>query len=121
VEHIPDLGNAEKAPALMKKAVDYLQELKFTPEELGSYDKGEKLSLFDHRVQRLIFDAVRYQDMQKAAAKAVAKPVPPVARPGTRPSGGGSSERVQSLNAKLTNSGSLNDAAALLRARRASR
>jgi hypothetical protein len=119
VEHIPDLGNAEKAPALMRKAVSHLQDLGFTADELNGYDKGEKLSLFDHRIQRLIFDAMRYQGAQKAANAAANRPVPSVMRPGARqPTGGASSERVAALDSKLNNSGSLRDAVALRIAKR---
>ncbi|MGA7809243.1 MAG: hypothetical protein WCB02_32060 [Bradyrhizobium sp.] len=121
LEHIPELGDAEKAPKIMQRAVAHLQNLGFTAEELGAFDKGEKLSLFDHRVQRLIFDGMRYQDVQKAAKSAAKKPVPPVQRPGVKAAGNGASERVQSLNSKLSSSGSLKDAAALLVARRNAR
>jgi len=121
LEHIPELGDAEKAPKIMQRAVAHLQSLGFTAEELGAFDKGEKLSLFDHRLQRLIFDGMRYQDVQKAAKSAAKKPVPPVQRPGVKAAGNGASERVQSLNSKLNSSGSLKDAAALLVARRNAR
>jgi hypothetical protein len=121
LEHIPDLGDAKKAPALMQKAVAHLQELGFTAKELGDLDKGGKLSLFDHRIQRLVFDAMRYQDVQKAAQAARTKPVPNVQRPGVKPAGNGAAERVQTLNAKLTSSGSLKDAVALYQARKAAR
>lgn len=122
LEHIPDLGDAKKAPAIMRAAVEHLQGLGFTAEELGAYDKGEKLSLFDHRVQRLIFDGMRYQQVTKAATAAKKTPVPPVQRPGTRqPTGNAPSERIQTLTNRLNSSGSLKDAAALLVARRNSR
>ncbi|NEU94806.1 hypothetical protein [Bradyrhizobium uaiense] len=120
-EHIPDLADKAKAPKLMEKAVSLLQKIGFTPEELGKYDGGEKLSLFDHRVQRLLFDAIRYSDLQAARTAAVTKAVPPVQRPGVKqPTGNANSERVQALNTRLNNSGDIMDAVSLLQARRSS-
>ncbi|VIO73888.1 hypothetical protein [Bradyrhizobium ivorense] len=121
IEHIPDLGDKAKAPKLMEKAVSLLKDVGFTPEDLGKYDGGEKLSLFDHRVQRLLFDAIRYRDLQSARTAAVTKPVPQVQRPGVKqPTGNANSERIQALTSKFHNSGSLKDAAALLAAQRRS-
>lgn len=121
IEHIPDLGDAAKAPALMKKAVDYLQDVGFTPEELGRLDGGEKLSLFDHRVQRFIFDGIRYRDMQAAKAAAVVKPVPNVQRPGTKSASNANADNIQALNNRLSQTHSLDDAVALYAARGAAR
>ena len=122
VESIPDLGDKDKAPKIMEKAVALLQDIGFTPEDLGRLDKGEKLSLFDHRVQHLLYDAIQFRDAKAtrdAAVKAaVTKPVPPVQRPGARQAGTGQSERIQALTNQFKASGSVKDAAALLAARR---
>jgi len=74
----------------------------------------EKLSIYDHRVQQLIFSDVRLADILKAP-KAVAKTeVPPVQRPGTpAPRGSANSEQLKALTNKLNTSGSLKDAVAL--------
>ena len=84
---------------------------------------GQKeLSLRDHRLQLLIRDATLWREAQtKAKAKAAAvKPVPPVQRPGAAtPRQGTDEARVQHLTQRLEQSGSLRDAAALVRARRA--
>jgi hypothetical protein len=118
-EYIPELADKIKGPALTQRAADRLHELGFKPEELASLASGkEKLSLYDHRVQRLIFSDLKLSDIQ-SATKAVAKPdLPPVQKPGVaRPSGQADSEHIQALEAKLTKSGSIRDAEALLNAR----
>ena len=55
-------------------------------------------------------------------SNSVAQPLPPVQRPGTsQPKGAAQEAVIQNLTKKLDASGSLKDAAALLKARRASR
>lgn len=121
-EYITDLRDPEKAPKVMKAAVEHLQAIGFAPEELVGFDKGEKLSLFDHRIQRLIFDGLRYAQVQKAAQAAKKTPVPPVQRPGARqPTGNSSGEKLTALNNRLSSTGSIKDAAKLLAARRNAR
>lgn len=120
-EYIPELADKEKGPALTKRvATELLPELGFKESELNDLANGKaKLSIYDHRVQRLLADSIKLRDIL-SAPKAVAKPdLPPVQRPGTaRPIGTAASERVQALDSKLTNSGSLKDAQALLLAKR---
>lgn len=119
IEHIPALADKEKAPKVMQKAVAALQDVGFTAKELTAFDNGEKLSLFDHRVQRLIFEAIRYRDIQAARTAQTKKAVPTVQRPGVKqPAGTASSERIKALTAKAHSSGSLRDFANLLSAER---
>lgn len=119
IEKIPALGDKEKAPKVMQKAIAALQDVGFTAEELGAFDKGQKLSLFDHRVQRLLFEATRYRDIQAARATQAKKPVPTVQRPGVQqPQGNSPSERIKQLTAKAHQSGNLRDYARLLSAER---
>ncbi len=103
VEFIPDLADKAKSEALTKRvATELLPELGFKDSELADLANGKtKLSIFDHRVQRLLADAVKLRDIQKAPKAIAAKPLPPVQKPGTsRPAGSDASERIQALNRK---------------------
>lgn len=120
---------SESTPEYKAKKADYdtkaaavLREIGFSDDELNRLASGEdKIPLFDRRIQQLLFDRIKLSEI-KSAPKAVATPdLPPVQRPGTsKPSGSAVSERVQALDSKLSNSGSLRDAQALLAAKRAS-
>lgn len=111
-ELIPELADKVKGPALTQRAADRLNELGFKPEELAALASGkEKLSLYDHRIQRLIFSDLKLSEIQSAKTAVAAKPVPPVQRPGTaKPQGNASSERLQALTDKFNRTGSLRDA-----------
>jgi hypothetical protein len=101
-ELIPELADKVKGPALMTKAAERLADLGFKPEELNDLASGKtKLSLYDHRLQQLIFSDLKLREIQSAKTAVAAKPLPPVARPGTsRPAGSDVSERVQALSRK---------------------
>jgi hypothetical protein len=102
-EFIPDLADKAKGEVLTKRvATELLPELGFKDSELADLANGKtKLSIFDHRVQRLLADAVKLRDIQKAPKALAAKPLPPVQKPGTsRPAGSDASERLQALNRK---------------------
>lgn len=115
----PELSDPKKADALGKAAKDLLVDKGFTDNELGGLASGEKISPFDHRMQSIILDAIKYREAQKAKPVAVAKPVPPVQRPGVAPPrGAAKAENIQALNQKLDRTGSVDDALALLQARR---
>lgn len=123
---IPELGDKEKGPALMKRAAEWLSE-KFGQDGLNDLASGkEKISVYDHRFQQLIKAQLDLTDLQakvasaqKAALKPAAAIVPPVQRPGvTQPRGVAESQRTQALDSKLNTSGSMKDALALLTARR---
>jgi hypothetical protein len=114
-ERVPEFADPAKAKELTNKAVTQLHDLGFSDAELADLATGkEKLSIFDHRVQLLIHGNLKLSDIQKAKSAAVAKPVPPVQRPGVaRPQGAGQSEALQALATKFERTGSLKDAAAL--------
>ncbi|MBN9601824.1 MAG: hypothetical protein J0G33_02715 [Afipia felis] len=115
----PELADPKKAEALGKSAKDLLVDKGFTESELGGLASGEKISPFDHRMQSIILDAIKYREAQKAKPVAVAKPVPPVQRPGVAPPrGAAKAENLQALKQQLDRSGSVDDALALLAARR---
>jgi hypothetical protein len=109
-EYIPELADKVKGPALTQRvATELLPDLGFKDSELADLASGkQKLSIYDHRVQRLLADAVKLRDIQSAKTAAVAKPLPPVQRPGTaKPVGNAASERIQVLTRQLESSGSL--------------
>jgi hypothetical protein len=121
-EKAPDMADASKAAELQTKALKVLHELGFDEEnELVPMWNGQKeLSLRDHRLQLLIRDATLWREAQAKARAAATKPVPPVQRPGAASARQGTDEaRVQHLAQRLEHTGSLRDAAALVRARRA--
>lgn len=119
VEHIPELGDAAKGPALMKKAVSLLQDIGFTPDELGKLDGGEKLSLFDHRMQRIMVDAIRYRDTQAAKTAVLSKPVPTVQRPGVKTAESANSSELQKATQAFNLNPNAKNGAALAQAKRA--
>jgi hypothetical protein len=120
--HIPELADKDKGPALTNRvATEILPEYGFTPSELTALANGsEKLSIYDHRLQRLLATAVKYADIQKAKVAATAKSIPPVQRPGVaKPAGSVQSEAFTKTSAKIDNgAGDHRDLGALLGAMR---
>jgi hypothetical protein len=102
-----------------RKAADVLTELGFSNEELGKLATGEeKISLFDRRMQRLLFDRIKLSEIKAAPLKAIQKPVPAVQKPGvTPPKGQAAADSIQALTNKLNSSGSVEDAFALYQAK----
>jgi hypothetical protein len=124
-EFIPELSDKDKGASLVQRvATELLPDLGFKDSELADLAAGKsKLSIYDHRIQRLLADSLKLRDIQKAKTSAAAKPVPPVVKPGTaRPAGNAASEQVQALTRKLEQTGDLRVAQQLraLQARRAS-
>lgn len=100
---IPELLDKEKGPALVKRAAERLQEIGFKPDELQQLAEGRaSISIYDHRLQRLIHSDLRLADIEKAKAAVVARPVPQVQRPGTaRSSSPGTTQQIQALEKQL--------------------
>jgi hypothetical protein len=122
-ELIPELADKAKGPALINRvASELLPELGFKESELNDLAAGKsKLSIYDHRIQRLLADSLQLRDIQKAKTAVAAKPLPPVVKPGTaRAPGNAVSEQVQALTRKLEQTGDLRVAQQLrsLQARR---
>ena len=119
-EKVPDMADEAKAAGLQKQALAVLGDLGFDEAELVPLWNGQKeLSLRDHRLQLLIRDATLWREAQAKAKAAAVKPVPPVQRPGAAtPRQGTDEARVTHLTQRLEQTGSLRDAAALVRARR---
>jgi hypothetical protein len=126
IEKVPEFADAKKAAELQSKAVSVLKDLGFDEAELAASWQGQKdLSLRDHRVQLLVRDAALWREAQQKAKAAVAKPVPPVQRPGvSQPRGAAQDAVIQNLNKQLENASGVNAlraAAKLVAAKRAAR
>ena len=119
----PEVADETQRSKLQSSAVTVLRELGFKDDELGQLWRGEKsVSLHDHRLQLLIRDGIKFREAQEKAKAAEKKPLPAPQRPGVAQNkGAAQDQRIQALTQKLTNSGSLRDAAALIAARRAAR
>jgi hypothetical protein len=109
-EKAPEAADKDKAAKLQSAAVEALRELGFEDDELGKLWNGQaSLSLRDHRLQLLIRDGVRYREAQEAAKKVVAKPLPPVQRPGAaQPKGAAQEAQIQTLSKQLDNASGMN-------------
>lgn len=120
---VPEFADQKVEAQAMGAAVGMMKDIGFKEDELVQLWNGQAaISLRDHRIQLLIRDGVRYREAQ-AKAKVATKQVPPVAqRPGTaQPPAAQHAAAVESLTQRLDKSGSLKDAAALIRARRQAR
>ncbi len=123
-ELVPELADDKAFNATWERAMPELDKLGFSKErlaQLASTETGYEI-LLSAGFQKLIADSLKLQDMQAAAKKQMTKPVPHVQRPGARrPSGNSDSEKLQALTNRLTTTGNVKDAAALLIARRSAR
>jgi hypothetical protein len=122
-EKVPEFADPVKKTALQDKAVAMLHDLGFADQELGELGRGEReLSIYDHRIQLLINDGIKFRAGQSALKAPTRAPVPPVQRPGvSQPRGAAQTAVVQNLTTRLNQTGSAKDAARLLTARRAAR
>jgi hypothetical protein len=122
VERIPELSDPKQRTKIQEGARSYLTDIGFTESELAQAWQGQtSFSPRDHRFQLLVMDGLRYREGKEAAKKAIAaKPLPNVQRPGTAPARAPDSA-ITALSKRLESSGSIEDAAALVAARRASR
>lgn len=119
---IDSLSDADKGKIndRLRAAPEFLEARGFTKQELTDLASGkERLSIYDHRIQSLILDGMKYREIQNAP-KAVAKPnLPPVQRPGAKqPASAAKAQSIQALNQQLSATGSIDDALALLMAQR---
>jgi hypothetical protein len=121
LEKAPEFADPENGPKMRAEVAAMFNDVGMSSGELAAmWDKGEAISLHDHRLQLIIRDAVRFRTAQKAAKAATTKPVPPAQRAGVAPSKGErAASNIQELETRLKRSGSAKDAVALLQARRA--
>jgi len=107
----------------LRAAMAPLREFGATAHEselrVASWHGQKDFPLRDHRIQLLVRDAILWHLAQAKANAAAAKPLPPVQRSSASPSRAAArQEMIDSLSKRLDVSGSLKDAAALVRARR---
>lgn len=120
-EAVPEIADPEKGPKLREAAISLLKKTGFDEDELGRLWAGEKISIRDHRLQKLIADGARFAAAQSKATAEAAKPVPPVPtkKPGAaRAPNEGNVQAVKALEQRLDQTGSAKDAAKLYLARR---
>jgi hypothetical protein len=118
-EVAPEFADPKQQPKLVSQIRELLTDKKFSEEEVRAVGQGAPISFYDHRVQLILRDAMRYRASQQALKNAPAKPAPQVQRPGTALGKGEvRSSQVQALETKLSKTHSVDDAVALLRARR---
>ena len=120
IEKVPEFADTAQASKLQTQAVEVLKDLGFTEDELVKLWNGsEKISIRDHRLQLLVRESVRLKDAQAKVKEAVKKPVPPVQRPGVgQARGAAEHQQIQNLDKRFSTTGSVKDAAELLKARR---
>lgn len=94
---------AAKQTEYTTKAKALFGELGFSEDELGKLASGEeKISLYDRRLQKLLFRAIKLDEIKAAPAKAIPKAVPPVQRPGTAQARAPSTvQQIQNLEKQL--------------------
>lgn len=122
-EKLPELADKAKVAKVQDAALELLKGHGFSEKELvDSYNGKLGLHLRDHRLQLIVHDAMQWRDAQAKAKAASTAQLPPVQRPGvSQPRGAVHEAQIQNLAKRFETSGSLKDAAALLRARRAAR
>jgi hypothetical protein len=107
--------------AVLAEIMASAKESGIEPAELNRLFNTEPL-MRNAIFQRMMYDAGKYRLMMKAKDAALARPVPPVQRPGMATM---RSERertdLRALSSKLSSSGDIKDAVALYRARTSSR
>lgn len=120
IESHPTWGDADQGPKLQKAAVEYLEDVGYSRDEIADFwNNGQPLSARDYRFQSVIADLVdskrRLKNAEQAVSRARAKPSQPVVRPGSpKPKGSEKSEEHERLQARLKQSGRVEDAVALL-------
>lgn len=113
---------SKESPARMQEITENVvalaEEYGVSREELVTAWKSQPV-LRSAAFQRMMVDAAKYRMAQKAVPAKVARPVPPVQRPGIAPPHGSSSD-VDSLIKQFRSAPSVDNAVQLLMARRAS-
>lgn len=118
-EAAPEFGDREKAPKARKLVNDYISSLGVNQDQLAALWNGEQtVSIRHHAVQRMLYDAARYQAAQ-AALKATPKPAPAAQKPGAAPAkNAGLAAKIREATERLDRTGDPMDALALTRLKR---
>jgi hypothetical protein len=106
---IPELSDANKATAIQKKLLAAGKALDYTPEEIAQ--------VVDHRAIMALYKAAKYDEIMAGKDKAAKKTAgaKPVVKPGAKKVGDPTRKKVQrQQKARLRQSGSINDALALM-------
>lgn len=120
IEHAPEMKDATKRGQTVEAATNLLKEIGYTPDELNRL--WEHPVFRDHRMQRLMLDAVRFKEAKKSLIEAPRKQLPPVQRPGVSHPGKDRDAQLKDLEARVEKSSGMNAlraAAALVTAKRA--
>lgn len=125
-ELAPEFADPKRGAELREEAVTTLVEIGFPRELIAqAWQTGDSIPVHDHRFQLLVRDATRYRAAQKNVTKAktvaaaTPKPAPQVQRPGPATSPKDAvSEHVRNLDSRLTRTGKVADALALMKAAR---
>jgi hypothetical protein len=120
VERFPEWNDSEKGPKLQRTAVNMLEDVGFSQEEVvNAFVHGQAISFRDSRIQTLIARLVHFEAKdrraQSALAKAKTKPSQSVTRPGVATDKGEqSSAHAEELRQRLHKTGKVEDAVALI-------
>jgi len=123
LDKAPEFSDRKVMADATRQAGELRKDLGFTETELGLLWNGQAgITLRDHRMQLLLRDGLKYREALGKAKAAQQRSVPSVQRPGPAPArDADADDKVRSLNDRLTSSGTLRDAAALLVAQRQAR
>lgn len=124
-KQFPEFSDKDKAGKAREGIMSYLTNEVGVPSDVLPKLWASDPLFRDHRMQRVVYDAMRWNAAQQKAKQAVATPKPPVQRPGTAPSKGpGLQEQIEAAQARLKNTRGDEAARAavdLMRARRAAK
>jgi hypothetical protein len=119
---VPEMKEPAKAKSVHENGARVLTEVGFTPHEINALWNGQaSLSMRDHRVQQLFYDAIMRRTGKGQVEAAKSRELPAVQRPGVAFSGNRGVQALQSAKQKLSSSGDVKDAVALMRAQRAAK
>lgn len=101
-DSVPETERASLAK-MRDNAPKFLTDNGFTQSELNELAAGKsKLSIYDARIQLLIRDSMKLNEILNAPKAVAAKPVPPVQRPGAASQRGSSAQsEIQALEKQL--------------------
>lgn len=108
---MPEFGDETKAKAIKTEMREFLRSNGFKDEEINQ--------VYDHRHVLMVRDAMKYRALQtkKPEIANKVKEAPKLSKPGAKSSTNSNEAVVKELRARLKKSGSLKDAAALLKNR----
>jgi hypothetical protein len=106
-EHAPEMRDSAKRAKTMEAAQKYMTGLGYSAEEIGLLFNSNP-AFRDARTQRMILDAVRFQEAKKGALEATRKTLPPVVRPGVAQPGKDHDMQIKALQTQVDKSSGIN-------------